>query len=34
MNRGIGTSGIGVRLNSPPEVTLATLRRAEPDGAA
>lgn len=30
VNRGIGMSGIRVRVNSPPEVTLATLRRAEP----
>jgi predicted MPP superfamily phosphohydrolase len=30
VNRGIGLSGIRVRVNSPPEVTLATLRRAEP----
>jgi hypothetical protein len=30
VNRGIGTSGLRVRVNSPPEVTLATLRRAEP----
>jgi predicted MPP superfamily phosphohydrolase len=30
VNRGIGNSGLNVRLNSPPEVTLATLRRAEP----
>ncbi|WP_242395394.1 metallophosphoesterase [Anaeromyxobacter oryzisoli] len=30
VNRGIGMSGIRVRINSPPEVTLATLRRAEP----
>ncbi len=30
VNRGIGMSGIGLRVNSPPEVTLATLRRAEP----
>ncbi len=29
VNRGIGVSGIRVRVNSPPEVTLATLRRAE-----
>ncbi|MGC3997370.1 MAG: metallophosphoesterase [Anaeromyxobacter sp.] len=28
VNRGIGLSGIKVRINSPPEVTLATLRRA------
>lgn len=28
VNRGVGMSGIGVRLNSPAEVTLATLRRA------
>lgn len=33
VNRGIGMSGIRVRINSPPEVTLATLRRAEPRGA-
>ena len=30
VNRGVGMSGIRVRINSPPEVTLATLRRAEP----
>jgi predicted MPP superfamily phosphohydrolase len=30
VNRGVGMSGIGVRFNSPAEVTLATLRRAEP----
>jgi predicted MPP superfamily phosphohydrolase len=30
VNRGIGNSGVGVRVNSPAEVTLATLRRAEP----
>jgi uncharacterized protein len=30
VNRGIGMSGISFRLNSPPEVTLATLHRAEP----
>jgi predicted MPP superfamily phosphohydrolase len=30
VNRGIGMSGIRVRVNSPPEVTLATLERAEP----
>jgi hypothetical protein len=30
MNRGVGMSGIAFRLNSPPEVTLATLRRLEP----
>ncbi len=29
VNRGIGTSGVALRVNSPPEVTLATLRRAE-----
>ena len=29
VNRGIGMSGLRVRLNSPPEVTLATLRRTE-----
>ncbi len=29
VNRGIGMSGIRVRVNSPPEVTLATLHRAE-----
>jgi hypothetical protein len=28
VNRGVGMSGIGVRLNSPAEVTLATLRAA------
>jgi predicted MPP superfamily phosphohydrolase len=31
VNRGIGTSGIRVRFNAPAEVTLATLRRVEPD---
>jgi predicted MPP superfamily phosphohydrolase len=31
VNRGVGMSGIGVRLNAPAEVTLATLRRVEPD---
>ncbi len=30
VNRGIGTSALRVRVNSPPEVTLATLRRLEP----
>ncbi|ABS25399.1 metallophosphoesterase [Anaeromyxobacter sp. Fw109-5] len=30
VNRGIGMSGIRVRVNSPAEVTLATLQRAEP----
>jgi hypothetical protein len=30
VNRGIGMSGLRFRVNSPPEVTLATLRRAEP----
>jgi predicted MPP superfamily phosphohydrolase len=30
VNRGIGSSGLRVRVNSPAEVTLATLRRAEP----
>jgi predicted MPP superfamily phosphohydrolase len=30
VNRGVGVSGIRMRVNSPPEVTLATLRRAEP----
>jgi uncharacterized protein len=29
VNRGIGMSGIRVRMNAPPEVTLATLHRAE-----
>ena len=29
VNRGIGMSGIAFRLNSPPEVTLATLHRVE-----
>jgi uncharacterized protein len=33
VNRGIGMSGIKVRVNAAPEVTLATLRRAEPDGS-
>lgn len=31
VNRGVGMSAISLRLNSPPEVTLATLRRVEPD---
>lgn len=30
VNRGVGMSGIRVRFNAPPEVTLATLRRSEP----
>ena len=30
VNRGIGTSGLRLRVNSPAEVTLATLRRTEP----
>ena len=30
VNRGVGMSGLRVRINAPPEVTLATLRRAEP----
>jgi len=30
VNRGVGMSGIRIRVNSPAEVTLATLRRAEP----
>jgi uncharacterized protein len=30
VNRGVGMSGVRLRVNSPPEVTLATLRRAEP----
>jgi predicted MPP superfamily phosphohydrolase len=34
VNRGVGMSGISLRLNSPPEVTLATLRRLEPGPAA
>jgi predicted MPP superfamily phosphohydrolase len=34
VNRGIGMSGLRMRFNSPPEVTLATLRRAERPGAA
>jgi hypothetical protein len=29
VNRGIGTTGLPLRLNSPPEVTLFTLRQAE-----
>jgi predicted MPP superfamily phosphohydrolase len=32
VNRGIGTSALHLRIDSPPEVTLATLRR--PDGVA
>ncbi len=31
VNRGVGMSGLPLRVNSPPEVTLATLRRSEPD---
>jgi len=30
VNRGVGNSGWRVRVNSPPEVTLALLRRADP----
>jgi len=30
VNRGVGMSGIRVRVNAPPEVTLATLRAASP----
>lgn len=30
VNRGVGNTGVRLRVNSPPEVTLATLRRAEP----
>jgi hypothetical protein len=30
VNRGVGTSGPRLRVNAPAEVTLATLRRAEP----
>jgi uncharacterized protein len=30
VNRGVGMSGVKVRINAPPEVTLATLRRREP----
>ncbi len=30
VNRGVGMSGLPIRLNSPAEVTLATLRRWEP----
>jgi predicted MPP superfamily phosphohydrolase len=30
VNRGVGMSGIGFRLNAPAEVTLATLRRGPP----
>ncbi len=30
VNRGIGTSGPNLRIGSPAEVTLATLRRTEP----
>jgi hypothetical protein len=30
VNRGVGMSGIRMRVNSPPEVTLATLRAAAP----
>jgi predicted MPP superfamily phosphohydrolase len=31
VNRGVGMSGLAFRLNSPPEVTLATLHRVETD---
>lgn len=34
VSRGVGNSGVRVRVNSPAEVTLATLRRAEPAAAA
>jgi predicted MPP superfamily phosphohydrolase len=34
VNRGVGNSGIRVRVNSPAEVTVATLRRAEPTATA
>ena len=34
VNRGIGMSGIRVRVNAPPEVTLATLRRPLMPGVA
>jgi predicted MPP superfamily phosphohydrolase len=30
VNRGVGMSGVALRVNAPAEVTLATLRRAEP----
>jgi predicted MPP superfamily phosphohydrolase len=30
VNRGVGMSGVRLRVNAPSEVTLATLRRAEP----
>jgi predicted MPP superfamily phosphohydrolase len=30
VNRGVGNSGLAMRVNSPPEVTLATLHRVEP----
>lgn len=33
VNRGIGTTGVRLRVNAPSEVTLATLRRAEPEAA-
>lgn len=32
VNRGVGQSALGVRINSPAEVTLATLRADAPDG--
>jgi predicted MPP superfamily phosphohydrolase len=34
VNRGIGTSAVHVRIDSPPEVTLATLRRLDAVAAA
>jgi predicted MPP superfamily phosphohydrolase len=34
VNRGIGTSGLAVRIHSPAEVTFATLRVADPGDAA
>lgn len=30
VNRGVGMSGVRIRVNAPPEVTLATLRAAPP----
>jgi predicted MPP superfamily phosphohydrolase len=32
VNRGIGTTALALRIHSPPEVTLATLRLRRPDG--
>lgn len=30
VSRGVGSSGLKLRVNSPPEVTIVTLRRDEP----